>query len=176
MYLTQGMFGMQEIFSVPAFFLWNWTDSCKITAQFLRNSCIPNRPTICLYKIQNFLDEIKVVEFDGPNNKRYCQYAAAICYAFLISQPLLEFLNICIYTNANYFSYHVRLKWMAPWLSLHQKGNNQWLLLKLLPSSKFLGNVGLEPAAPKRSATAARVQVLEVQVVVENLVIFCSGW
>jgi len=48
----------------------------------------------------------------------------------------------------------------------------------MLPSSKFLGNVGLEPAAPKRSATAAaRVLELEVQVVAQNLVvIFCSGW
>ena len=39
-----------------------------------------------------------------------------------------------------------------------------------MPSSKFLRNVGLEPAAPKRSPTAAaRVQELEVEVVAEKL-------
>lgn len=31
------------------------------------------------------------------------QYAAAICYAFLISQPLLEIFELCIYTNANFY-------------------------------------------------------------------------
>lgn len=38
----------------------------------------------------------------------------------------------------------------------------------VLPSSKFLQNVGLEPAAPNRSATAARVQELEVEVAAEG--------
>jgi len=39
----------------------------------------------------------------------------------------------------------------------------------VLPSSKFLRNVGLDTAVPKRSATAAaRVQELEVEVVAEK--------
>ena len=38
----------------------------------------------------------------------------------------------------------------------------------VLPSSKFLQNVGLETAVPKRSATAAHVQELQVEVVAEK--------
>jgi len=36
----QGLFGMRDFFPIPAFFLWNWTDSCEIPARFLWNSCV----------------------------------------------------------------------------------------------------------------------------------------
>ena len=43
------------------------------------------------------------------------------------------------------------------------------VVAQVLPSSKFLRNVGLDTAVPKRSATAAaRVQELEVEVVAEK--------
>jgi hypothetical protein len=40
-------FGMRKNFPILVFFLWNWTDSCKVPALFLRNFCVPNRPWAC---------------------------------------------------------------------------------------------------------------------------------
>jgi len=42
--------------------------------------------------------------------------------------------------------------------------NPAQVVAHVLPSSKFLRNVGLEPASPKRSATPALVQELEAEV------------
>ena len=45
-----------------------------------------------------------------------------------------------------------------------QPMNPAQVVAHVLPSSKFLRNVGLEPASPKRSATPALVQEWEVEV------------
>ena len=54
-WLTYGcpLYGMRENFPVPAFFLWNRTDSYKIHVWFLWNSCVPNRPLCSWHFIYN---------------------------------------------------------------------------------------------------------------------------
>uniref|UniRef100_A0A0A8XQ94 Uncharacterized protein n=1 Tax=Arundo donax TaxID=35708 RepID=A0A0A8XQ94_ARUDO len=64
-------------------------------------------------------------------------------------------------------------KWRPLWMNLQKKGKNQTpveAVAQVLPSTKFLQNIGLQPAVPKRSSkavVAACVHELEVEVEAE---------